>query len=761
MRPDQIRLAEITFWHVADFRWRVCANTAFVSRSRIRPIRLCAIAESIRLALYAVRNDRYFWFRRVVTISATINYSCIQITHTLIIAEKPAMGRDIAEALSHLVGQPIRGDGLCQHVGTYTVIGAQGHLFALAAPDEYGTQFHFPWRVEPLPVLPDEFIIEPNFQKEKGKVVNSSLTQSIRARLAKIEQLIGEADAVIHAGDPDREGQLIVDDIIRQFKFSGPVQRLWLHAQTRDGIQDAWRAMKDNLTYANLGVAATARRESDWVIGMNATRAYTALWWKKGHKGVLNVGRVVTPVVGMIVQREKDIESFVPVDHYSLRAHIRIGQHAPFVAGWVKPIDGEGRPEFDPTGKLVVDRKFVLGIQAKCKGQPAKIVVADIIPKKERPPLLFSLVELQKMAARMGYSPDEVLAAAQSLYEKHKMLSYPRTECQYAPESEHLKAAGVLKTIAGNFGATWAIPAGWDAKRKSDAWDDKKLGDHFAIIPLTSSCPVGNLSAIERDVYKLVCRQYIAQFFPHYEYQATTLIAQVVDESFKATGRVPTVEGWKALYGGLEAAKKKSADPDSDEQENLPPVIKGDVGQAVLVELESKKTKAPSRFNSITLLEAMERAHQFVTDPKVKAKLKEIAGIGTAATRATIIARTVSTGLAAEDRSSKIISYYPTPKGFGYIMCISETMTKPDLTAWFEGKLEELRIGQLQYSDYRTMLAKLVNHVILAAKNGTALQKMPSPSEMPDAIEVKKVRKPSASGKKAAPKQATEKGPKK
>lgn len=673
------------------------------------------------------------------------------------------MGRDIANALSHITGASVRNDGLCQHVAQYTVIGAQGHLFSLASPDEYGQQFHFPWRVEPLPVLPEQFVLEPNYEREKGKVVESSLTKSIRARLSKIKELIKDADHLVHAGDPDREGQLIIDDIIREFNFQGDVKRLWLNAQTLDGIQDAWRTMKDNTTYAHLGVAAVARRESDWAIGMNATRAYSALWWQKGHKGILNIGRVVTPVVGMIVQREKDIESFVAVDHYSLRAHIRIGAHPPFVAGWVKPSDGEGRPEFDPSGKLVIDRRYVGAVQVKCNNKPAKIAVADVSPRRERPPLLFSLVELQKMAAKMGYSPDEVLAHAQSLYEKHKLTSYPRTDCQYAPESEFRKASSVIKSIMGNFGSSWSIPSGWEASRKSDAWDDKKLGDHFAIIPLASSCSVNALSKGEADVYKLICRQFMAQFFAHYEYMGTTLIAEVEGEQFKATGRMPTVEGWRALYGGMEAAKKRSNDPESDEQGDLPLVRAGDIGKASPVELESKKTKPPSRFTSITLLEAMEKAYLFVTDPKVKAALKLVEGIGTSATRSNIIARAVSpkTGLVGEDRSGKIITYYPTPKSFAYIQSVSPTMAKPDLTAWFEGKLDELAKGTLQYDAYRVMLSRLVAHVILAAKDGSALKAMPSPHEMPAAVEVKKTRKPAAPRKTSGLKRAPARAPKK
>ena len=417
----------------------------------------------------------------------------------LVIAEKPSMGRDIADALGLLLRKNVTKGELCQYVGDYIIVGAQGHLFSLVDGEYYGAQFAFPWRIESLPVLPQEFAIEPNFQKVHGKVVNNDLTKSIRARIARIKVLIADADEVVHAGDPDREGQLIVDDVLRHFHFKGPVRRLWLHAQTPEGIQDAWRKMRDNQSYANLGTAALARRESDWAIGINATRAYSALWWKKGHKGVLNIGRVVTPVVGMIVQREKDINAFVPIDHYTLKAQINIGDKAPFFASWIKPI-GEGRAEFDPSGKLIINHAMVSGVAQKCQGKMTTISVADKTAKKELPPLLFSLVDLQKMAAKMGHSPEDVLKAAQALYEKHKLLSYPRTECQYAPESEWLHAYDVIHAITRNFSGTWTIADGWDTQRKSRAWDDKKLAEHFAILPLKTSMSVSNLSKIERDV---------------------------------------------------------------------------------------------------------------------------------------------------------------------------------------------------------------------------------------------------------------------
>lgn len=665
----------------------------------------------------------------------------------LVIAEKPSLGRDIADALGLMLHKSVSKGELCQYVGQYTIVGAQGHLFSLVDGEHYGAQFAFPWRIETLPVLPQQFAIEPNFQKVHGKVVNSELTQSIRARIARIKVLIADADEVVHAGDPDREGQLIIDDVLRHFHFKGPVRRLWLHAQTPEGIQQAWRKMVDNTSYANLGIAALARRESDWAIGINATRAYSALWWKKGHKGVLNIGRVVTPVVGMIVQREKDMTAFVPIDHYTLKAHIHIADKMSFVANWIKPVGemGGSAAEFDPTGKLIISRARVAAVAQKCQGQVATISVADKTAKKESPPLLFSLVDLQKMTAKMGHSPEEVLKAAQSLYEKHKLLSYPRTECQYAPESEWLHASDVIQAITHNFSGTWAVPPGWDTQRQSRAWDDKKLAEHFAILPLKTSQPVSHLSPIERDVYRLVCRQYLVQFFPDYEYMATTIVADVAAERFKATGTVPTREGWRAIYGGGNAASRRM-DGDEAPQDGLPNVSVGEKGVADPVELIAKKTEPPKRFTAITLLEAMEKVHLFVTDAKVKAQLKSIEGLGTAATRAATIAKVVTAGFAVEERAGKVISYTPTAKAFAYIESVPDALAKPDLTAWFEGKLEALKDGTLSYERYRMLLAKLVDKAIEAAKDGSAFMKMPSVQTMPAAPAARKRRPPPRRG---------------
>lgn len=648
----------------------------------------------------------------------------------LIIAEKPQMGRDIAQALADMLGVGVRADSarMCQWVGDYAIIGAQGHLFRLVDAEEYGTQFAFPWRLESLPVLPDRFLLEPNFEKSKGKTVNSNLTQSIKKRLTAIKSLIEEATEVVHAGDPDREGQLICDDILRQFGFNGPVKRLWLHAQTRDGIEKAFRSMKSNDDYATLGIAAVARRESDWAIGINATRAYSAVWWKRGHKGLLNIGRVVTPVVGMVVQREKDIAAFVPIEHYSLIATVQFDDPDPFIGELVMGVH-EGDPRFDPSGKLLLDKSIAERVQRKCSGKTGRVILAEKKPSLEAPPLLFSLTELQKMAARQGYSPDQVLAAAQALYEKHKLISYPRTECQYAPESEHGLAPKVFKAIEANFAGQFAVPAGCDTNRQSKAWDDKKLAEHYAIIPQPSSCPVGNLDKCECDVYRLICRQYLAQFMEDYKYMQSTIEVEIEGSRFRATGRTPIFLGWRELFGG--PPKKVDSNGNVVGQAVLPNVNVDDLGDVVGVDLKTSKTEPPKRFTAITLLEAMEKAYLFVTDPKVKAKLKSVEGIGTAATRAGIISKAVSADLILQDTSNRIIAYRPTPKAYGYIMSLPSVLTKPDLTAWFEGKLESLKEGSLNYSDYKLVLNKLVAHTLESAVSGTAYQCMPGPSDLP------------------------------
>lgn len=423
--------------------------------------------------------------------------------------------------------------------------------------------------------------------------------------------------------------------------------------------------MKDNQDYATLSLAAIARRESDWVIGINATRGYSTVWWQRGHKGLLQIGRVVTPVVGLVVQREKDITSFVPIDHYSLTATVQFADPDPFIGKWQLGVH-EGDQRFDPSGKLLLDRAKAEQVQRRCSGKSGRVILADKKPSSEQPPLLFSLIALQKAAARMGYAPDEVLAAAQALYEKHKLTSYPRTECEYAPESEAKLVEAVIRSIKNNFSGQFQIPKDLDVNRRSRAWDDKKLGDHFAIIPLPSSCQVDNLTKCELDVYRLVCRQYLAQFLDSYKFMQSAIEVEIESHRFRATGNTPISLGWRVLFN----TQKQNVDPSGKvpQQTILPNVAIGEIGDVVHVALNCNQTEPPKRFTAITLLEAMEKAYLYVTDPNIRAKLKDVEGIGTAATRAGIISKAVFTKLLTEDKSNKIITYRPTAKSFGYIV---------------------------------------------------------------------------------------------
>ena len=650
---------------------------------------------------------------------------------TLVIAEKPAMGRDIANALSKQLGQPVQDAGLGQRVGSITVVGAIGHLLELAEPEQYDQKFAFPWQLETLPCMPEQLRWEPKSKKDKGKKTPDA---GVLARLKYIGEALKSADEVVHAGDPDREGQLIVDNLLRRYRWTGPTKRLWLHAQTEQGIRDAWRQMKSNADQRMLGLSALCRAEADWCVGMNGTRAYSTLWWKRGHKGILNLGRVMTPVIGMIVQREHDIRAFVPVDHFGIVATIEVPGKPPFQATWQRPQDSEGRPEFDPTGTLLLSREFAQTIARACSGKPAKLQVIRQ-QKADAPPLLFSLTELQKAAAKLGYSPDAVLQAAQALYETHKLTSYPRTDCQYAPTDQWPKADKTIAAICTNLGQPgqpFKFKAPLDPTVKSAAWDDSKLKEHFAIIPLPVLKPIADLPRRDADIYSLIVRQYVAQFSPKHCYWSTTVLATIEGQLFKATGKTVTSEGWRALFGATE-----------EQEDKLPDLQDGSVGVANPVQVKAKKTEPPKRFTSITLLDAMEKAWQFVTEPAIKKRLKQVEGLGTSATRAPLIAKIIQHEFVLETKSGKVITYVPTPKAEVYIKCVPPKLAAPDLTAYFEGLLEDVKEGRMTYENFRAELSKLVLRVVLgSALDGSAIANMPAPDHMPEQAEIKRTRAP-------------------
>lgn len=653
-----------------------------------------------------------------------------------IVAEKKTLAQDIADVLAKsYIDRRSWFD-----LGHIRVTWCYGHILEQQPMDAYDTKYAR-WVLEDLPLIPPLQI-----KRIKHSPKTKKPDELSKRQFDTIKELLADATLVYHCGDADREGQIIVDEVLAKLKNNKPVKRLWLHEQTPAGIKSALANMKDNRSYANLSLSAECRAESDWVIGLNGTRAFTLVWQKKGHQGVMNVGRVKSPVIGLVVQRELDIENFVAKPYYVVRATVKT-KKGPFTAKWKASDKGGGETtesRFDDAGRLL-DKKYAEAIVAKTQGKMGVIEVAEKFRKKNPPPLLFALGDLQRLAVSFGIAPDRTLEVAQALYNTHKLTSYPRTSCSYAPTEEWSKAAAVMASVKANFGGEWDFAATPDFNRKAPAWNDAKLDAHYAIIPTNYRKDLSTLSRDEQIIYRLIVRQWLAQFLPDYEYDSSTLTALVEGERFSATGQTPVVPGWRAIWPA-GAFEDKDPDKAADAKQVLPAVAKGDPCKPEPVTIDTDKTKPPPRFNPATLLEAMEKAHQFVEDPRIKARLKET-GIGTEATRSTIIAEIIRGEFIREEKVGKANVYVPTQKARAYYKALPVELAKVDLTAYFESQLEEIVQGRLDRAGFRTMLEKFMARIMGKIKDGSVLASMPTPAELPPEIHVGKAKGSGAGGK--------------
>ncbi|AEM48035.1 DNA topoisomerase III [Acidithiobacillus ferrivorans SS3] len=512
----------------------------------------------------------------------------------LIIAEKPSL----AKAIREVVGKE------------YTVTNAFGHILEQAGPDEY-TPAEVPvnpktskkrWRLEDLPIFPQTWIKHPK--------------PDAKEQLMKIKGMLKEAALVVNAGDPDREGQLLIDEILEYCGYRGPVQRVWLASLDETSVKKAFANLRDNKEYRTLSQAAEARSQADWVVGMNLTRA-----WTIKNNGLLSVGRVQTPTLALVVRRDLEIEQFKPRDFFEVIAHCR-HQNGEFVVKW-RPAVNDG-PGFDEEGRLV-GRQLADSIAAKAAGH-GKIARYDAKDSKQSAPLPFSLSALQKAAsAKFGMSANQVLETAQSLYEM-KITSYPRSDARYLPEEQYSDAGRILSHLP--------IPDPLKAKvlanRKHAAWNTGKVTAHHAIIP-TGDRAAG-LTDAEQKIYDLIWKSYVALFLPDYLYKAISVAVDLGGEQWTTSGRLDMDMGWKALYGA--SAADDDEDGDGEGKAKLPSMTTGDAIAGQKGEVQAKQTKPPARFTDGTMIEAMSNIHKFVTDATAKAKLKETSGIGTEATRA-------------------------------------------------------------------------------------------------------------------------------
>ncbi len=586
----------------------------------------------------------------------------------LIIAEKPSLGRTIADAL----GGGRKGNG-CVHCDRWTITWAFGHMYEQAMPDCYlaenvpttqkGTKV---WRLEDLPIIPLQWILNPRGDAKQ--------------QLDLIAGLLKSATEVTHAGDPDREGQLLIDEILLEMGWNGPTQRVWLQDLTQNGIRRAFQQVRSNNDYRGLYKAAVSRSRCDWLLGMNVTRAFTLCYQKAGGDGVISVGRVQTPTLNLIVERDRQIDNFVPLPYYNIKAQFD-HENGEVVTQWI-PSEDDSDPDGRCLKKSVADQ-----VCAKVQGQAGTIHSTSRKKKRECAPLPFSLSALQTVAnARWGYGVQQVLDATQKLYEEHKLTTYPRTDCGFLASGQHADASNILNAIGK---ANPKLVKDADPSRKSKAFNDSKVTAHTGIIPTAKRPDVSRLSQIERNLYGLIARHYVAQFLPDHEYQAVEIEIECRQEKFAGKGRKTLVAGWKSV---LPPHKKEAAD--------LPPVKRGDAVMCKSAEVIDKKTKPLSRFTEGTLIKAMAGIARYVENPKVKSVLKESAGIGTEATRASII-ETLKQRNYILLKGKIILS---TEHGRHFIDSVPGRIKDPAVTAWWEQQMSEIADGN---ADANAFLEKM------------------------------------------------------
>nr|WP_306532106.1 DNA topoisomerase 3 [Bilophila wadsworthia] len=576
----------------------------------------------------------------------------------LFIAEKPSLGKAIAAELG--VTQTCQGYMVC---GNDVVTWCFGHLLEQYDPDDYNETWKL-WRRSSLPMIPRGWRLKPK---------KDALTQ-----LQIINHLLSEAATVVNAGDPDREGQLLVDEVLEHFSYYGPVQRIWLASLDSRSIQKALATLKDNRDYANLRDSARARSQADWLIGMNATRAMTLRGKESGRDGVLSMGRVQTPTLALVVNRDREIAAFTPIDYLILQATL---QHdAGMFSAIFKP--SETQPGLDSEGRLV-DGATAQGIMDAVRGKNGIITSVTREKKKKPVPLPHCLSSLQKAASsKLGMTAQQVLDTAQSLYEK-KLTTYPRTDCRYLPEEQFGDAARIITALSGVSGLE-AVTAKADSALRGPVWDTKKITAHHAIIP-TGELPK-SLSKEENALYLMIAVQYFLQFYPPMLYEAQKILATIVETAWEARGRMIIEPGWTgfAAEEDDEDAKKKEA------EQSLPSVGNNDAVLCADVDALKKKTTPPSRFSEGSLIEAMANVHRFVSDASAKTVLKENEGLGTEATRASII-ETLKGRKYIEPNGKSLVS---TPLGQSLINMTPDVLKDPITTAEWEQRLEQIAHGE-------------------------------------------------------------------
>ncbi|CDT81322.1 DNA topoisomerase III [Vibrio coralliirubri] len=613
----------------------------------------------------------------------------------LIIAEKPSLGRAIAAALPN----PQKKDqGFIKCGNGDVVTWCIGHLLEQVEPDAYDDRYK-KWNLADLPIVPEQWQLRPRKTSSK--------------QLTVIRKLLKDATQIVHAGDPDREGQLLVDEVIDYCKVSKAkkesMDRLLISDLNLPAVKRALSQMRSNRDFIPLSISALARSRADWLYGMNMTRAYTLLGQKAGYQGVLSVGRVQTPVLGLVVRRDEEIENFIPKDYFTLHALIPYqnnGQSFDIRARW-KPSEA-CKPWQDEEGR-VLNRKLVENVANRIANQPATVTESEQKQSKQAAPLPYSLSALQIDASkRFGMSAQQVLDTCQSLYEKHKLITYPRSDSRYLPKEHYSQRESIVDAIANNAKELQSGAQGADLSLKSKAWNDSKVDAHHAIIPTPKKSSVNGLSANEMKIYQQIARQYLMQFYPPAIFADAKLVFDIAGGVFIAKGRQLINPGWKVLMGKTDTEEK------GDGTDTVPPLDKGTVLTCREGVIGDKKTEPPKHFTEATLLQAMTGIARFVANKDLKAILKETDGLGTEATRAGILDTLFKRQLLT--RQGK--SIHSSPAGRGLIHALPEDSTFPDMTAHWEHQLQGMAERNQAYQPFMQALESKIDGLMGKVKTG-------------------------------------------
>jgi DNA topoisomerase-3 len=609
------------------------------------------------------------------------------MSKSLIIAEKPSVARDLARALGKF-----RDEKDFFENDQYVISSAVGHLVEMVPPEGAEVK-RGKWNIQNLPVLPDHFDLAPI---EKNK-----------ARLNVLKRLIKRADVteIVDACDAGREGELIFRNIIRWVGTKKPTRRLWLQSMTSDAIRAGFAHLRSEQEMQPLADAARSRAESDWLVGINATRALTSFNSRSGGFQLTAAGRVQTPTLTILTRREEKIRAFKPRPYFEVHGEFGV-ESGSYRGRWFDEKFSKGEDE-DARADRIWDKERAAEIERKCTGKSGQ-VTEEKKPTTQASPLLYDLTTLQREAnSRFGLSARRTLQLAQALYERHKVLTYPRTDSRYLPEdmlSQVRRLMGKFKDPSRAAHAEKALRNGW-VKPTKRVFNKAKISDHHAIIPTGTS--VGHLDEWEARIYDMVARRTIAIFYPPAQFEVTTRITRVEGELFKTEGKIIVDPGWLAVYG------KEAAGAD---EQAVVPIIPNETAKVLGIEIKQNETKPPARFTEATLLSAMEGAGKLLEDEELREAMRE-RGLGTPATRSQIIEGLLLDGY-IERRGKELVV---TAKGLSLITLLrnlhTDVLCKPELTAEWEFRLKQMAHGKLDRRHFMEDIRDLTKDIVEKVRN--------------------------------------------